>query len=135
MITYTDSLEGISAKQLQGFFVGWLYPPSTDTHLKLLQSSYAVVLAIDEQTNQVAGFITATSDGVLSAYIPLLEVLPSYQRQGIGRELAQRMLEKLRGIYMVDLICDPELETFYARFGMRHGNAMMLRTFEKQSGK
>ena len=34
-------------------------------------------LALDKDT--VVGFATATSDAVLSAYIPLLEVLPEYQ--------------------------------------------------------
>jgi ribosomal protein S18 acetylase RimI-like enzyme len=135
MITFADSLEGISASELRGFFVGWPNPPTPDTHLKLLRSSYRVVLAIDEQTNQVVGFITAISDGVLSAYIPFLEVLPSYQGQGIGQELARRMIEKLSGVYMVDLICDAELQAFYARIGMRPANGMMLRNYERQSGQ
>ena len=38
------------------------------------------------------GFITATSDGALSAAIRLLEVLEAYQGQGIGSELLRRML-------------------------------------------
>jgi predicted N-acetyltransferase YhbS len=69
----------------------------------------------------VVGFITAISDGVLSAYIPLLEVLKPYQGQGIGGRLVQRMLDQLNGYYMIDLLCDPELESFYARFGMVPG--------------
>ena len=77
MITYTDSLEHITADKVSGFFVGWPNPPSPETHLKLLQNSSKLVLAIDETTGNVAGFITAISDGVLSAYIPLLEVLPA----------------------------------------------------------
>ena len=135
MITYTDSLEGISASKLRGFFVGWPTPPTPDTHLKLLRSSYGVVLAIDEQTGQVIGFITAISDAVLSAYIPFLEVLPSYQGQGIGQELARLMLEKLSGIYMVDLQCDAESQAFYTRLGMQPASGMMLRNYERQSGQ
>ena len=135
MITYTDSLEDISASELQGFFVGWPNPPTPDTHLKLLRSSYEVELAIDEQTSQVVGFITAISDGVLSAYIPFLEVLPSHQGQGIGQELTRRMLEKLSGIYMVDLLCDAELQDFYARLGMQPARGMMLRNYDRQSGQ
>ena len=135
MITYTDSFEGVTASELQGFFVGWPNPPTPDMHLKLLRNSYAVVLAIDEQTSQVVGFITAISDGVLSAYIPFLEVLPSYQGQGIGQELTRRMLEKLSGIYMVDLLCDAELQDFYVRLGMQPASGMMLRNYERQSGQ
>jgi ribosomal protein S18 acetylase RimI-like enzyme len=135
MITYTDSLEGITAGQLHGFFVGWPGPPDPDTHLRLLRNSDRVVLAIDDRTGRAAGFITAITDGVLSAYIPFLEVLPAYQRQGVGRELMRRMLENLSGLYMVDLCCDPEMQPFYARFGMRPGSAMMLRDYQRQSGK
>jgi ribosomal protein S18 acetylase RimI-like enzyme len=134
MITYIDSLKEISSKQLVGFFVGWQNPPSPDTHLQLLKYSYEIILAIDDETQQVVGFITATSDGVLSAYIPFLEVLPTYQGQGIGTELTRRMLEKLKDFYMIDLTCDSELEPFYERFGMRHGIGMMLRNHGKQSG-
>lgn len=133
MIVYTDALDGVQAEQLKGFFVGWPNPPSAETHLRILQGSAAVVLA-KEADGQVIGFITAVSDGVLSAYIPLLEVLPAYQHQGVGGELVKRMLEKLRELYMVDLICDAEMEPFYTRFGMRPYHAMFIRNYDRQSG-
>ncbi len=134
MIIYTDTLEGISADQLQGFFVGWPNPPTPETHLRLLQGSSQVVLAIDAQISMVIGFITALSDGILSAYIPFLEVLPAYQQRGIGRELVRLMLAKLEGHYMIDLLCDPELQGFYSQFGMHSASGMMIRNFGKQSG-
>ena len=93
-IRYTHSLEGVSASMLTGFFVGWPNPPSPDTHLRMLRHSYCAVLAIDERRNCVVGFITAISDGVLCAYIPLLEVLPEYQKQGIGTELVSALLSE-----------------------------------------
>ena len=134
MINYTDSPEGIGPDDLKGFFVGWPNPPSPDKHLEILIKSNAIVLAIDETTGQVVGFINAISDGVLSAYIPLLEVLPEYQKQGIGTELVRRMLSKLSGLYMVDLLCDKELQPYYERFGMKPITAMMIRNFDRQSG-
>ncbi len=82
----------------------------------------------------MVGFINAISDGVLSAYIPLLEVLPAYQGQGIGTELARRMLDKLRDLYMIDLLCDADLQPFYARLGMRPYTAMLFRNFDRQNG-
>lgn len=134
MIDYLNSADAISPAQLRGFFVGWLNPPSPDTHLHLLLSSHAVVLALDSSSNAVVGFITAITDGVLAAYIPLLEVLPDYQGQGIGSELVRRMLAQLQGIYMIDLLCDPELQPFYARMGMRPTTGMLLRNYARQSG-
>lgn len=135
MISYIDSIVNITADNLYGFFVGWPNPPSPETHLKLLANSDKIVLAVDDETGNVVGFITAISDGILSAYIPFLEVLPAYRRKGIGQELVRRMLEKLKGLYMADLLCDSELQPFYARFGMKAVSGMILRNYGRQSGK
>jgi hypothetical protein len=40
------------------------------------------------------------------------------------------MLEKLRGFYMVDVVCDPDLQAFYARFGMKPYAAMIIRNLD-----
>ena len=134
MIRYTDSTDGITKEHLDGFFEGWPSPPSRETHMRILQKSDVVVLAVDDEISRVVGFVTAVTDGVLSAYIPLLEVLPEYRRRGIGSVLANRMMEKLKKLYMVDLICDPHMEDFYSRFGMKPAHAMAVRRYERQSG-
>ena len=95
MIEYRDTVEGLEASQLVGFFVDWPRKPTPQTHLTILRGSSHVVVAIDDQSDRVVGFVTAVSDGVLSAYIPLLEVLPEYQDRGIGSELMRRILEQL----------------------------------------
>lgn len=130
---YAETAEGIRPEMLEGFFIGWENPPSPETHLALLQGSDHVVLAIEG--GRVVGFVTAITDGVLSAYIPLLEVLPEYQGQGIGKELVNRMITKLSGYYMVDLVCGPELRAFYSSLGMKALTAMSLRNYEMQSGR
>ncbi|WP_418302719.1 GNAT family N-acetyltransferase [Lysinibacillus fusiformis] len=119
---------------LKGFFVDWPNPPSPQTHLKLLKNSSKVVVALDEQSNQVVGFITAISDGVLSAYIPFLEVLPAYKSKGIGKELINRMLIELQYMYMIDLCCDNDLVPLYEKFGMMKSNGMLIRNYGMQSG-
>jgi ribosomal protein S18 acetylase RimI-like enzyme len=134
MIKYVEELTGITADKLHGFFGGWPRCPPPETHLRVLKGSDEVVLAVDDETEKVVGFITAISDGVLFAYIPLVEVLPEYRGKGIGSELVRRMLEKLEGFYAVDLLCDPDLQPFYARLGMSKATGMMLRSFERQSG-
>jgi ribosomal protein S18 acetylase RimI-like enzyme len=134
MIDYVCSPEGITADQLHGFFVGWPNPPSPAVHLQLLQKSDEVVLALDTSSRKVIGFITAITDGVLAAYIPLLEVLPAYQHQQVGKTLTQKMLERLSNYYMVDLLCDTELQPFYEQFGMRRAQGMFLRNYDQQAG-
>ena len=134
MISYDETIEGISPARLTGFFVGWPNPPSPETHLRILAGSSAVVLARDGATGDVVGFITAISDGVSCAYIPHLEVLPAYQGRGIGSELVRRMLARLRHLYMIDLICDTDVQPFYARLGLRPYTGMVLRNYDRQSG-
>lgn len=134
-VRYTADLTGVDAAMLAGgFFVGWPDPPAPEVHLALLLGSAHVALAIDDEARQVVGFATALSDGVLCAYIPLLEVLPAYQGRGIGRALIQHLVARLRDLYMVDLVCDADLEAFYAPLGFVPGTAMMLRNYDRQSG-
>jgi len=135
VVTYIDSPKDITADQLRGFFVGWPNPPSCAAHLSLLKNSTYVVLAVDEAAQNVVGFVTAIADGVLIAYIPLLEVLPAYRGQGIGTELMRRMLNLLRDYYAVDLVCDPEMQPFYTRLGMKPHRAMIVRNYDRQSGR
>ena len=131
---YTTSIKEISVNQLNGFFVGWPNPPALDVHMKLLEESKHVVLAVDEVSKQVVGFITAISDGVLSAYIPFLEVLPPYQGQGVGQELVKKMLDLLKDIYMIDLMCVQELQGYYEKLGLTPAHGMIRRNYDRQSG-
>jgi ribosomal protein S18 acetylase RimI-like enzyme len=149
MIVYLDNPEAISPAQLAGgFWVGWPNPPSPIDHHRILLGSYAVWLALGDDTNQVVGFINAVSDGSsrhaqrapgtrlragYAAYIPLLEVLPEYQGRGIGSELTRRMLATLRHCYQVDLICEPDVQPFYEKLGMRRAVGMIVRNYDRQS--
>jgi ribosomal protein S18 acetylase RimI-like enzyme len=134
MITYTNSLEDVTPDHLRGgFFVGWPNPPSPETHYRILANSYKIVLARNEE-GMVVGFVTSVSDGVSAAYIPHLEVLPAYQKRGIGSELVRRLLNQLGHLYMIDLVCDPALQPYYERFGMHALTGMVLRNYDRQSG-
>lgn len=134
MIKYVDSLKNVQAENLNGFFVGWPNPPSSKTHLELLKNSDFFWLAIDDENNNVVGFITAISDNVLSAYIPLLEVIPEYKGKGIGSELVKLMLNSLSHLYMIDLLCDEDVTSFYKKFDMFKSQGMIIRNYDKQNG-
>lgn len=127
MIEYIDRIEDITQKQIEGFFVGWPSAPTTAKHLEILKGSTYKWLAIDKETGRVVGFINAIADGVLSAYIPLLEVLPAYKGKGIGGELVKKMLDTLADYYMVDLLCDEEVIPFYERFRTVEGEGINYR--------
>lgn len=132
MIKYSSQLKDIENTELKGFFVGWPDPPNTETFKKLLNQSYKVIIAIDD--NKVIGFITAISDGVLSSYIPFLEVLPEYQSRSIGKELLSMMKLELKDLYMIDLLCDKELVPYYEKQGMSKTTGAFIRNYYRQSG-
>ena len=92
-IEYTTSLDGVEPEHLDGFFERWPSPPSPPRHVDVLRGSYRVVLAREAGSPQVIGFVNAISDGVLYAYIPLLEVLPSHRGRGIGASIARALAE------------------------------------------
>lgn len=134
MITYRYSSDGLRPDQVEGFFVDWPSKPSPETHLRLLRKSDEIVLAVDDQADRVVGFITAITDRVLSAYIPLLEVLPEYQGRGIGTELVRRIFGRLDGLYMVDVMCDEGMLPFYKRLGMHPAVGAVVRNYQWQAG-
>jgi len=129
VIKYTDTISLFSAEQFTGFCVGWQTPLSPERLYKVLQQSAYVVIAYNAETRLPVGFINAISDKELSAYIPLLEVLPAYQKQGIGKKLVELMLEKLEHLYMIDLCCDEHLEKFYNSFDFTAVKGMVRRNY------
>jgi ribosomal protein S18 acetylase RimI-like enzyme len=133
-IAYRTTTDGITPESLEGgFFEGWPNPPSPSTHLEILKGSDHVVLAMDG--DEVVGFITAISDGVLSAFITLLEVLPEYQNRGIGQSLMNQIMTEIGDIYMVDLVCDANLSRFYAELGFATTTGMSRRDYDMQPGR
>ena len=136
MIRYLTNTADVSPSDLEGpFFVGWPDPPDPATHLELLERSDHVVLAVHEGDDRVVGFVTAITDGVLSAYIPFVEVVPEYQGRGVGSELVRRLLDVIGPIYMVDATCDPELQPFYQHLGLAPSTGVTLRNYARQSGE
>lgn len=118
----------------ENFFDGWPNPPSIETLDRILKNSYLSYIAIDKNTDTVIGFINVISDSILSAYIPLLEVIKDYQGQGIGRKLVETTLKDLEHLYMIDLSCDDNLVEFYKGLGLYQGNLMFKRNYDKQRG-
>ena len=122
---YRGGSEGLDPRELVGFFVGWPSPPSPERFHQVLTGSTHVITAWDGE--RLVGFVNALADGTLSAFLPLLEVLPSHQGRGIGSELLRRMLALLDGYYAIDVMCDDDLVAFYERFGLGRATGMVRR--------
>jgi ribosomal protein S18 acetylase RimI-like enzyme len=129
MIRYLTDVNDVSPGELEGFFVEWLKPLTVEQHYTILKNSSHVVLGYDTEKSRVIGFINALSDGVNFAFIPMLEVLPEYQKRGIGSELIRIMLKELEHINCIDLTCDEDMQDYYKRFGMLKSHGMVLRRY------
>lgn len=87
-------------------------------------------LLLTKNQKKVIGFITAITDKTLAAYIPFLEVLPEFQNKGVGKELVLQMLKILKDYYMIDLLCDTKVQSFYEKLGMNKATGMMIRNYK-----
>lgn len=129
-ICYQESSEGVTAEHLKGgFCVGWRKPRTPAEHLTILQNSSYVMLARDESTQQVVGFVTVLTDDIQAAFVSLLEVLPDFQGRGVGSTLMKRVIDRFGHLPALDLTCRPELQTFYARFGMQPSVGAIRRNY------
>lgn len=132
VIIYSSDKNLLNKINFSGFFVGWPNPPSDEILKKILLNSQFIQMAITE--NKLIGFVNAISDLTLSAYIPLLEVLPEYQGQGIGKRLIENIKMDLKDFYMIDVCCDEEIIPFYKNLGFKQGYSMSLRNYPMQGG-
>ena len=67
----------------------------------------------------IVGMARVISDGFSDAYIQDVVVLPSYRKQGIGRELIRRLTEYCvdRKIAWIGLVAEPGTQEFYEELG------------------
>jgi GNAT superfamily N-acetyltransferase len=128
VVAYRHDLEGLTAERLRGgFFEGWPSSPTPEEHLRHLRGCEAAVLAVDEGTGNVIGFVSVLGDGFSVAFVSLLEVLPAWRGQGIGSELMRRVLARYGDRVALDLVCDEDVVPFYERLGGIPGRAILWR--------
>ena len=85
--------------------VGWTnYTNQPQMLEQALPHSLVVYLAFDGE--KIVGLIRLVGDGFSSVFVQDLIVLPSYQRQGIGRSLMKEALEDYKDAYQVQLVTE-----------------------------
>lgn len=127
---YRETMDGINADQLAGFFAGWPEAPGPDALCRILAASDHKVLALATPSGEVAGFTYAISDHVIAAYVPLLEVRRPHRSRGVGSALVSRLLSQLRHLYMIDACCDDDVAPFYEAHGFSRVSGMIFRNRE-----
>ena len=85
--------------------VGWTnYTHQPEMLEQALSHSLVIYVALDGDA--VVGLIRLVGDGFSSVFVQDLIVLPSYQRQGIGRSLMKQALGDFKGAYQVQLVTE-----------------------------
>lgn len=83
----------------------------------------------------MVGFARATSDGVLSATIWDVAVMPAWQRSGLGRAMMERLTRQLvaNGIPTITLYAEPNVVAMYERLGfVKDPEGIKGMAFQKQ---
>jgi ribosomal protein S18 acetylase RimI-like enzyme len=93
-------------------------------------NSYYHIACYDD--DMLIGYVDTVSNGVTDAYIQDLMVNPAYQRYGIGTELMNKIIARLKEnkIYMISVVYDTALLSFYQRFGFNQMLCGQMQTFE-----
>lgn len=100
----------------------WTAYTQTITDLTaLLTHAHHVYTAWDNNT--LVGLIRTISDGIYVVVIQDILVLPNYQRQGIGKQLLQRVLNETQNFRQVFLLTGSEeanegVKNFYRQQGL-----------------
>ncbi len=69
--------------------------------------------------NELVGFLSILSDGMGDAFLIDLMVHPDHRGKGIGTALVRQTIRDMKseGIKCIQVTFNPELESFYKRFG------------------
>jgi GNAT superfamily N-acetyltransferase len=98
----------------------WSSAEKPDELMHHLRNSHAAVTAWD--ADRLIGSANTLSDGKLVAYYSHLLVHPDYQGQGIGTEIARRLMQNYVGFHQQVLLADGRAIEFYQRLGFVPAN-------------
>ena len=93
----------------------WSSANKPDRLHQALLNSHSLVTAWDG--DRLVGLANAISDGFLVVYYPHVVVHPDYHRQGIGREMVTRLMERYKGFHQHAVLADKDAVGFYENCG------------------
>ena len=110
--------------------VGWsMYTRDPKKLERAIAQSLSVLGAYDG--DRLVGLIRAVGDGETILFIQDLLVLPSYQRQGIGRQLVDALVDQFPQVRQRVLLTDdqPQTRAFYENIGFVQGSKVGVIAF------
>jgi GNAT superfamily N-acetyltransferase len=104
---------------------GWLSLPSDPARAQQALTAPGVTTVVAVVADEVIGFATVLSDGVLDAYLSALLVAEPHRGEGIGAGLLQTAYRR-SGATRIDLLAADGTDDFYARFPHRRFSGYRL---------
>ena len=96
---------------------GWSAAEKPFQLMNGLRNSHALVTA--RHSGKLVGLGNAISDGHLVVYYPHMLVHPLQHRQGIGRLMMEKLIEKYKNFHQQMLTADGDAIEFYKRMGFK----------------
>jgi GNAT superfamily N-acetyltransferase len=120
-IDYKESKE-FTAEELQQLFlsVNWSSGNFPNKLVVTMQNSSSVFSAWDGR--KLIGLINVLDDGIMTAYIHYLLIMPEYQHIGIGKKLIEKVKDKYRSFLRIVLVAYSEESGFYEHCGFSIGD-------------
>jgi ribosomal protein S18 acetylase RimI-like enzyme len=116
MLTRTNHQQGVNWTEMET--LNRLAPlgNKSASHLELVFTNSRFKWFVHDDGQLVAAG-RALADGADCSYICDIAVLPSYQGQGLGKELVSKLVADSKGHKKIILYSIPGKESFYAKFG------------------
>ncbi|CAG9620425.1 GNAT family N-acetyltransferase [Sutcliffiella rhizosphaerae] len=97
---------------------------------RMCKQSWYAVYAFDEQ--KLVGMGRVISDGVISGVICGVCVFPSYQSNGIGKEIMNKIIDHCEQHKVIpQLMCVENLETYYSNLGFKKFSIGMTKNISR----
>jgi GNAT superfamily N-acetyltransferase len=128
-----DRLDERRQSQLVALFQSawWTAQRQPEAIARMLEGTDVVVGLVDPAADQLVGFARAITDRTFLAVVLDVIVEPRYRGEGLGARLMDELLARpeLSDVDSIELVCQPELIDFYARWGFSDavGRSLLMR--------
>ena len=121
--------------QLMELFAGqwWTASRTREQMISVLEGSQLVYSAVHTPTDRLVGFARVVTDLTIVAVVLDVMVAEEWRGHGVGARLMDAVVADpaLKPVQSIELVCQPRLFPFYARWGFTEqvgGSRLMRRT-------
>lgn len=107
--------------------VGWKtaeYPNRLYNAIK--NSDLVISVWNNDENDELVGLISTISDGYINVFITYLLVSPDFQKQKIGTQLMNKVLEHYKGFGRRIISTELDKEKYYNKFGFKIDGIVMF---------